>query len=56
MICKYCGVETHYEYEIDTCNMCSWVKTVGHTVPTHIPQEQKERYLDRLMKGKPNDR
>jgi hypothetical protein len=50
MKCKFCGAPNQYPDFSDYCNYCWWVRNCGYEVPYYIPEEQKERYLDSLMK------
>jgi transcription initiation factor TFIIIB Brf1 subunit/transcription initiation factor TFIIB len=58
MKCGYCGSKTRnvvteaVDVYYIVCNKC---KNVIYTAPEYIPTEQEKRYLDRIVKGKPND-
>jgi hypothetical protein len=61
MICQYCG-NRRYPFRITKINRnvnqyitfisCGNCENVVFEPPDHIPEEQKERYLERIQKGK----
>jgi transcription initiation factor TFIIIB Brf1 subunit/transcription initiation factor TFIIB len=56
MKCQYCGSKTRnvvtesVDEHIIVCNKC---KNVIYKAPEFIPTDQEKKYLNRILKGKP---